>query len=88
LDNDRSAYTKSYVVKKIDPKTGKQISIREVLDQRTPIRFQDLPAAFARYLKNRRAEFSDAKEKWETEKILPKAFISPMKWRSFGLSGF
>jgi len=88
LENDRSGYTKSYVIKKTDPKTGKEISMEESRDQPTPIKFQDLPAEFARYLKNRRAEFSDAEEKWKTEKTLPKAFISPMKWRSFGLSGF
>ena len=85
LKDDHSFYEQDYGVTKIDPKTGRRIVSPP---QFTPVAFRDLPANFERYLKYRKAEFSAAQQAWETKKIIPKAFISPLKWRSFGLDGF
>lgn len=56
--------------------------------QSRPIRFRDLPAEFARHLQFREAEFRRAEQEWKIHKILPKAFIPPTRWQSFGLPGF
>jgi hypothetical protein len=69
-----------------DPKTGAATRVAEL--QPTPIRFRDLPAEFARHLQYRQAEFRRAEQAWRRGGTLPKAFISPMRWRSFGLDGF
>jgi hypothetical protein len=52
------------------------------------VRFNDLPALFVKHLNARRQEFKKAEEAWKTEKTIPKAFLSPLKWRSFDLKGF
>lgn len=64
-----------------DPKTqeGRQPS---------PVRFNDLPALFVARLNARRQEFREAKQAWETHKVVPWAFISPLKWQSLGNDGF
>ncbi|MEP7005662.1 MAG: hypothetical protein ABI810_06750 [Sphingomonas bacterium] len=69
-----------------DPKTGAATKFAEL--QPTPIRFRDLPAEFARHLQYRQAEFRQAEQAWRANGILPKAFIPPTRWRSFGLDGF
>jgi hypothetical protein len=74
-----------YVGGKWDPKYDPKTQGRR---QPSPVRFNDLPALFVEHLNARREEFREAKQAWEASKIVPKAFISPMKWQSFGLDGF
>jgi len=69
-----------------DPKTGAPIRVAEL--QPSPIRFRDLPAEFAKHLQYRQAEFRQAEQAWRANGTLPKAFIPPTRWRSFGLDGF
>ena len=56
--------------------------------QPTPVRFNDLPALFVQHFNARKMEFREAERAWKTQKVIPQAFISPLRWRSFGLKGF
>jgi len=56
--------------------------------QPTPTHFRDLSTVFADHLRYRQAEFKQAEQAWRTHQTLPKAFIPPLRWQSFGLSGF
>lgn len=56
--------------------------------QGTPVPFNDLLPLFVERLNARRKEFKEAEQAWKTKKELPKAFISPLQWRAFGLDGF
>ncbi len=85
---DHSRYTKGYTDDSKGQSLTKKARKKIILDQPTPVDFRDLPARFEYYLKSRRAEFNRAEQAWKTSKILPKAFISPLRWRSFGLDGF
>ncbi|WCM27192.1 hypothetical protein NDN01_24950 [Sphingomonas sp. QA11] len=56
--------------------------------QRTPVRFNDLLALFVQHFNARKKEFREAEQAWKTRKEIPQAFISPLRWHSFGLKGF
>lgn len=82
-EEDHSAYTRRPSASK-----GKSASRAAPSLQPTPIPFNDLRAEYYRRLDARRKEFAEAKSAWEKERVPPKAFISPFRWRSFGIEGF
>ena len=77
-------YSRYPITRHPDGPKGK--SVTEL--QPTPTHFRDLSGVFAEHLRYRQAEFRQAEQSWRTHGTLPKAFIPPLRWQSFGLSGF